>query len=118
LAHWSKDRVTLLGDACHTMVPYLGQGVNMAIEDGHVLARCIEANPDNLAEALAKYENARRDRGNLTVARSASMSAVLHNAASERSETAMRYINGNWSPAKVKVRYDWLYNYDATTVAI
>ena len=39
---WSKGRCTLLGDACHPMVPFLAQGAVMAIEDGFVLARCLE----------------------------------------------------------------------------
>ena len=45
LEHWSKGRVTLLGDACHAMLPYLGQGANSALEDGFVLARSIAAWP-------------------------------------------------------------------------
>ena len=36
---WSKGRCTLLGDACHPMVPLLAQGAVMALEDGFVLAR-------------------------------------------------------------------------------
>ena len=36
---WSKGRCTLLGDACHPMVPLLAQGAVMALEDGLVLAR-------------------------------------------------------------------------------
>ncbi|WP_247327270.1 FAD-dependent monooxygenase [Bradyrhizobium sp. 141] len=45
LGTWSKGCVTLLGDACHSMLPYLGQGVNMALEDASVLARCFEEIP-------------------------------------------------------------------------
>ncbi len=37
---WTKGRCTLLGDACHSMVPFLAQGAVMALEDGLVLARC------------------------------------------------------------------------------
>src|SRR5262249_33588080 len=43
---WSLGRVSLLGDACHAMVPYLGQGANSAIEDAFVLGRCLEADAD------------------------------------------------------------------------
>src|SRR6476661_6074621 len=39
MERWTLGRVTLLGDACHSMVPFLAQGANMAIEDGYVLAR-------------------------------------------------------------------------------
>ena len=42
LEHWSVGRVSLLGDACHPTLPFLAQGANMAIEDGMVLARCLE----------------------------------------------------------------------------
>ena len=45
IPQWTKGRVTLLGDACHAMLPYLGQGANSAMEDGFVLARCIAAWP-------------------------------------------------------------------------
>src|SRR5262245_15317739 len=33
---WSTGRVTLLGDACHPTLPFLGQGAVMAIEDAYV----------------------------------------------------------------------------------
>ena len=35
------DRVVLLGDAAHAVVPFLGQGMNAAFEDCTVLARCL-----------------------------------------------------------------------------
>jgi len=63
LPAWSVGRVTLLGDACHPMLPYLAQGAAQAIEDGATLARCLaEAAPSRIQEALAAYEALRRPR--------------------------------------------------------
>ena len=61
LPRWTKGRVTLLGDACHPTLPFLAQGANMALEDGVVLARCLEAHAD-IATALQHYEAARIER--------------------------------------------------------
>ncbi|MGD9944770.1 MAG: FAD-dependent monooxygenase [Burkholderiaceae bacterium] len=118
LAQWSVGRVTLLGDACHSMVPYLGQGVNMAIEDACVLARCIAEQPDEPQQALKRYQQARRDRTALTANRSASMHRIFHHPALKSLDTAVPYIEANWSPEKVRERYDWLFSYDARQVAV
>ena len=61
LPRWSQGRVTLLGDAAHAMLPFLGMGAAMAIEDGWALARCLALEPD-VGAALARYEAARRER--------------------------------------------------------
>jgi salicylate hydroxylase len=61
LPRWSVGRVTLLGDAAHAMLPFLGMGAAMAIEDGWALARCLALEPD-VGAALARYEAARRER--------------------------------------------------------
>jgi salicylate hydroxylase len=58
---WSVDSVTLLGDAAHPMLPFLGQGSGIAIEDAVVLARLLSEGGD-LVEALARYERARFPR--------------------------------------------------------
>ncbi len=42
LERWADGKVTLLGDACHPMTPYMAQGAAMAIEDAAVLSRCLE----------------------------------------------------------------------------
>jgi salicylate hydroxylase len=60
LDSWIAGPVTLLGDAAHAMLPFMGQGAGTAIEDGMVLARCLVAFPK--VEALRRYEAARRDR--------------------------------------------------------
>lgn len=50
-----KDRVVLLGDACHAVVPFYGQGANAAFEDCASLIECIAGSPGNLADAFARY---------------------------------------------------------------
>lgn len=60
LPRWGKGRVTLLGDAAHPMMPFLGLGAAMAMEDGMVLARALESLPVDAARAA--YEDHRRPR--------------------------------------------------------
>ncbi|MBV8889105.1 MAG: FAD-dependent monooxygenase [Alphaproteobacteria bacterium] len=62
LPRWSLGRVTLLGDACHPMYPFMGQGAAQAIEDGAALAACLAAAPGEPAQALARYERLRLPR--------------------------------------------------------
>ncbi|MGC2199785.1 MAG: FAD-dependent monooxygenase [Stellaceae bacterium] len=61
LPRWSVGCTTLLGDACHPMYPFMGQGAAMAIEDGTALAACLRAIRDP-AEALLHYERMRLPR--------------------------------------------------------
>ena len=52
LPHWSIGRTTLLGDACHPMYPFMGQGAAQAIEDGAALAACLAAGSDDPVASL------------------------------------------------------------------
>ena len=58
---WSDGRVTMLGDAAHAMLPFLGMGAAMAVEDGYVLAQMLAENGD-IAKAFAQYEKRRIPR--------------------------------------------------------
>jgi salicylate hydroxylase len=63
LSQWSVGRTTLLGDACHPMVPFMAQGACMAVEDAIVLARTLEGLVSaDVPAALKRYEAARRER--------------------------------------------------------
>ena len=62
LARWSVGRTTLLGDACHPMYPFMGQGAAQAIEDGAALAACLAAGEGDPAGALRRYEQLRLPR--------------------------------------------------------
>jgi salicylate hydroxylase len=61
LPRWRQGRVTLLGDAAHPMLPFLGLGAAMAIEDGLILARAVMGG-GSIEDGFDRYEAARRPR--------------------------------------------------------
>jgi salicylate hydroxylase len=96
LAQWSQGRVSLLGDACHPMLPFMAQGAGMAIEDAVVLGRALAgvALP-GVPQALQAYEQARRER-------------------TARIQIGSR--GNQWM--KGPGNADWVYGYDAWRVAL
>jgi salicylate hydroxylase len=60
---WTRQRLSLLGDAAHPMLPHLGQGANQSIEDGMALATILARTDRATApRALLAYEQLRRER--------------------------------------------------------
>ena len=55
-----KDRVALVGDAAHAVVPFYGQGMNAAFEDCVVLDECLEKFPHDRHRAFAEYFERRK----------------------------------------------------------
>ncbi len=117
LPRFSIGRATLLGDAAHPTLPFLAQGANMAIEDGMVLARCLAGAAD-IAAALRRYDAARLARTAAIVRGSNDNARRFHNPALTQATTAAAYIDREWTPEKVRERYDWLYQYDALTIPV
>ena len=95
----------------------LGQGANMAIEDGMVLARCLTAY-DSVEIALAHYDVARVERTAQLVQGANEMAKRFHNPALADAAGAKAYVDAQWNEATVKQRYDWIFRYDATRAAI
>jgi kynurenine 3-monooxygenase len=56
-----KDKVALVGDAAHAVVPFYGQGMNAAFEDCVVLDECLAAFPENRENAFAEYFQHRKE---------------------------------------------------------
>src|SRR6266550_1137615 len=56
-----KDKVALVGDAAHAVVPFYGQGMNAAFEDCVVLDECLEKFPDQRERAFAEYFSQRKE---------------------------------------------------------
>lgn len=96
LPRWGHGAVTLMGDACHPMMPFMAQGACQAIEDAVVLARALEsAKAGDVAGKLHAYEETRKPR-----------TAAIQ--IGSRGNTWLRD-GGN---------ADTVYGYDAWTVAI
>ena len=55
-----KDRVALVGDAAHAVLPFYGQGMNAAFEDCVVLDECLEKFPHDRHGAFAEYFERRK----------------------------------------------------------
>ena len=93
---WSSGSATLLGDAAHPMLPFLGQGACAALEDALALATAFERNPE-VEDALPAYELARYARAKELVegsARAARIALIfgrrLRNALVARTPASMR----------------------------
>lgn len=58
---WSvDDRVCLVGDSAHTLVPFHGQGMNLALESVHSLVRCLHRSSGDRRSAFETYERERK----------------------------------------------------------
>ncbi|MBA2432541.1 MAG: FAD-dependent monooxygenase [Chthoniobacterales bacterium] len=55
------DKVALVGDAAHAVVPFYGQGMNAAFEDCVVLDECLAEFPNDRARAFAEYSARRKE---------------------------------------------------------
>lgn len=96
LPEWSKGSITLLGDACHPMMPFMAQGAGQAIEDAIVLARHLEdADTSTVEAALKGYESSRLSR----------------TAEIQRGSRANDWLKAGGNA-------DWVYEYDAWRVPL
>ena len=77
LTSWTRGRITLLGDAAHPVLPFLGHGAVLAIEDGVVLARAFAA-AGQIEEAFERYERARMERAAFIVLQSRNAGRMFH----------------------------------------
>jgi salicylate hydroxylase len=108
---WSAGRVTLLGDACHPMLPMMAQGAAQSIEDGAALAALLKAMPDDIAGALARYEAARKPRATRLQQASAANRTRFHlpDGDTQRARDEAMAASGDRSIANI----GWLYAHDA-----
>jgi salicylate hydroxylase len=114
LDSWGRGRVTLLGDSAHPMLPYLGQGACMAIEDGCILAEAVAGSPDRLTGALRDYERVRKPR--TTRAQLGSRQRARENHLASPVARLKRDLRMAWRSRfgrdKSPTQAEWLYDYD------
>ena len=96
MERWTEGNITLLGDSCHPMTPYMAQGAAMAMEDAAVLSRCLDGvERDGVAAALRRFEASRKER-------------------TSRVQLSSR--TNTW--LKNKTDTDWVYAYNAWTAPL
>jgi len=115
---WSRGRFTLLGDACHPTLPFLGQGAVMAIEDAYIVAACLNKYFANPVKAFSRYEEIRCDRTSAVVRKAQENRAMAFEPRLAEKDAVAEAIALDWMKVRVSERLDWLYNYDATAIEI
>jgi len=60
---WHYERVALVGDSAHAIVPFYGQGMNCGFEDVRILDELIDAYPGDWDKILAEYSEQRKPDG-------------------------------------------------------
>jgi salicylate hydroxylase len=114
LPTWSRGNITLLGDACHPMLPYLAQGAAMAIEDAWVLSRMLERWEDEPARGFADYERYRLPRTARVQRSSRAQGEEFH--LREQWPVLQRNVKlilgSRFLPEIAMQQYDWLHGYD------
>ena len=79
-----KDKVALVGDAAHAVVPFYGQGMNAAFEDCVVLDECLAEFSDNRERAFSEYFSRRKENAD------ALADLAVHNFIEMRDKTASK----------------------------
>ncbi len=115
LPQWGRGAITLLGDACHPMLPFMAQGACQSIEDAAVLTRLLsDCDPTGIDAALTRYAALRRTRTDEVQKRSWDNATTYHLPDGEKQRRRDAFYLG-LSPEDGADAFDWLYGYDALT---
>ena len=111
-SNWSGNRVTLLGDAAHSTLPFLASGAAMAIEDGRILQRSIDQ-AQSLPDGLKLYQRNRFERTSKVQSTSARAGKLYHFKTAlmrKAAFTALKKVGA--------AQQAYLPDYDANTVTL
>jgi salicylate hydroxylase len=108
VGRWSGERITLIGDAAHPMLPFGAQGANQAIEDAMALAVCLRTRY-HAGTALKHYEEVRRPRTELVHQKMRENARNHHYSDGDQQRQRDETMSDNWGLRGQA----WLYGYDA-----
>lgn len=118
MPEWSQDHMTLLGDACHPMLPFMAQGAAMALEDAYVLSRCLARDDLSIPEALKAYANIRQPRTSMLQAVSRANANMFHlRSPMARAVRQAKFGLATRVPAVAHARFDKIYGVNVTSKA-
>ena len=103
--NWGRDRVQLIGDAAHAMLPNAGQGAAQAFEDAYILARWIAATPGDLMAAVRNFRRVRVPRVHAVQHRSSAIVRMKHDYAPQGLDTGGAKVDAVDAMA-------WIWGYD------
>jgi salicylate hydroxylase len=107
LLRWHFDRVVILGDAAHGMLPHHGQGANTSVEDAFALAALLaDTSSEELGTAFTRYQTLRRTRTRKIQRSSQVTSSLLHLHDGPMAESR------NQKVARVQHDFAWIHEYD------
>nr|POE82293.1 deoxyribonuclease tat-d [Quercus suber] len=120
-----QKNVVLMGDAAHSMMPYLGQGAAMALEDAAVLGELLGRikNRDQIGDVVTMFESVRQPRALEMRRRSGRMREMygMENGARQEERDRQLREGDGWDGfanfLKDPVLVEWMFRYDAVTEA-
>jgi salicylate hydroxylase len=112
LSTWHQNRVVLLGDACHPMLPFMAQGAAMAIEDAYVLAKCVAEH--DMTEAFIKYEKNRKPRATKIQKMSKANASLYHMHGGVFGKMKLKALQtaSRFAPEIIQSKLDFVYGHD------
>ena len=113
IERWHRDRLILIGDAAHPMLPYLAQGAAMGIEDAWVLAGLLAQGGDDVGARFQQLRAARCARVQ-QLARD-NMTLYHHHSAWMRAgRDTVAGLLARFSPRLAARRVQWIYDWQAS----
>ena len=113
LKEWYKNRILLLGDACHPILPYLAQGASQAIEDSYVLYQSMKNNCDEnySTDFLREYSNKRYLRVN-KIKQASKKNAMLYHLRNPILRLVFHLLlkTAGYFPNFFLQRFTWIYS--------
>lgn len=108
-----KDKVALIGDAAHAVVPFYGQGLNAGLEDVFILSEIIDKNKGtNWGILLQEYQKERKPNGDAIAELSFRNFKEMSELTADKEFLLRKKIENNFA---IKYPDLWLPLYDRVT---